>query len=251
LAALDLQRALEHEVWPEEIVVGVRIALHTGEAEERTGDYFGSTVNRASRLRGLADAGQILLSGSTADVVADHLEHATLIELGERTLRGLARKERVFELCDASPSPEGTASSRLRVMLVDDHPIWRQAVKVLVERDSAAVVVAEADDGEEATAIANDVKPDLVLMDLHLPGIGGIEATRRITESLPDVRVLILSASEEDADVITALRAGALGYVLKSGTGQEVVDAVRRVIAGEAVFSAALSPTVLAELRRK
>jgi DNA-binding SARP family transcriptional activator/CheY-like chemotaxis protein len=141
-------------------------------------------------------------------------------------------------------------SNALRVMLVDDHPIWRQAVRTVLEGNGDVVVVAEADDGESAVALAAEHAPDLILMDLHLPGKGGIEATRVIVEHDPQARVLVLSASEDENDVLKALRAGAFGYVLKSGTGQEVVDAVRRVVRGEAVFSSGLSSLVLGELRR-
>ncbi len=150
----------------------------------------------------------------------------------------------------AGDTPTFSSDNALRVMLVDDHPLWRQAVRAILERDGDAVVVAEADDGEAAVATVIEAKPELVLMDLHLPGMGGVETTRRIMETLPDTRVLMLSASEDQADVVDALRAGAYGYVLKTGDGQAVVDAVRRVVAGEAVFSASLSSVVLAELRR-
>ena len=167
------------------------------------------------------------------------LETAILQQDPELDLPTTERRGHVHSVDDA-----------LRVVLVDDHPMWRQAVRTVLESDGDVVVVGEADDGEAAVALAAETTPDLVLMDLHLPGCGGIDATRQIIEQRPDALVLVLSASQDEDDVLKALRAGAFGYVLKSGTGQEVVDAVRRVVRGEAVFSSGLSSLVLGELRR-
>lgn len=161
--------------------------------------------------------------------------------------RAILNQSPELDLAAAAPR---TSDAALRVMLVDDHPLWRQAVRTVIEAQGDVAVVAEADDGESAIALDADTTPDLILMDLHLPGMGGVEATRHIVTARPGARVLVLSASDDEADVLTALRSGAYGYVLKSGTGQEVVDAVRRVVAGEAVFSSALASLVLGELRR-
>lgn len=174
--------------------------------------------------------------GLEASPPLNELEHAILVQSPALGWTGEA--------------PTFTADNALRVMLVDDHPLWRHAVRAILEREGDAVVVAEVDDGEAALAAVADARPELVLMDLHLPGMGGVEATRRIVELAPDTRVLMLSASQDQSDVVEALRAGAYGYVLKTGDGQAVVDAVRRVVAGETVFSASLSSVVLGELRR-
>ncbi|MFL5797336.1 MAG: response regulator [Actinomycetota bacterium] len=135
-------------------------------------------------------------------------------------------------------------------MVVDDHPMWRDGVRADLERDGTARVVAEASDGGEAVERAREAMPELVVMDLNLPVVGGVEATRRIAEELPHVRILVLSASGEEQDVLEAVKAGASGYLLKSATGAEVADAVRRVAAGEPVFTPSLAALVLGEFRR-
>jgi DNA-binding NarL/FixJ family response regulator len=138
----------------------------------------------------------------------------------------------------------------VRVMVVDDHPVWRDGVKNDLEASGRAVVVAEAADGGEAIERAIEVMPELVLMDLNLPTVRGVEAIRRIVEQSPHVKVLVLSASAEEADVLEAVKVGASGYLLKSATAAELADAVVRVRAGEPVFSPSLAALVLGEFRR-
>jgi len=138
----------------------------------------------------------------------------------------------------------------VRVMVVDDHPVWRDGVKSDLEASGRAVVVAEASDGGEAIERAIEVMPELVLMDLNLPTVRGVEAIRRIIEESPHVKVLVLSASGEEADVLEAVKVGASGYLLKSATAAELADAVTRVRAGEPVFSPSLAALVLGEFRR-
>jgi DNA-binding NarL/FixJ family response regulator len=138
----------------------------------------------------------------------------------------------------------------VRVMVVDDHPVWRDGVKSDLEASGRAVVVAEAADGGEAIERAIEVMPELVLMDLNLPTVRGVEAIRRIVEQSPHVKVLVLSASGEEADVLEAVKVGASGYLLKSATAAELADAVTRVRAGEPVFSPSLAALVLGEFRR-
>jgi DNA-binding NarL/FixJ family response regulator len=136
-----------------------------------------------------------------------------------------------------------------RVLLVDDHPIWRNAV----ERDLSGggfEVVAAVGDGETAVRIASAVRPDVVLMDLQLPGISGVQAAGALVAADPSVRVLMFSASGEDADVLDAMKAGARGYLVKSAARDELLDAVARTAAGEAVFSPGLAALVLGEYRR-
>jgi DNA-binding NarL/FixJ family response regulator len=138
----------------------------------------------------------------------------------------------------------------IRVMLVDDHPVWRDGVRADLEGAGVAEIVAEASDGGEAIEAARESMPEVVVMDLNLPTVSGVEATRQIVEESPHVRVLVLSASGEEADVLEAVKAGASGYLLKSSTGQEVVDAIRRVRDGEPVFTPSLAGLVLDEFRR-
>jgi DNA-binding NarL/FixJ family response regulator len=138
----------------------------------------------------------------------------------------------------------------IRVLVVDDHPVWRDGVRSDLEGAGIATVVAEASDGGEAVELARSEMPDVVVMDLKLPTVKGAEATRLIVEESPHVRVLVLSASGEEADVLEAVKAGARGYLLKSATSEEIVDAVRRVHGGEPVFTPSLAGLVLDEFQR-
>ncbi|NYG56275.1 DNA-binding NarL/FixJ family response regulator [Nocardioides perillae] len=146
----------------------------------------------------------------------------------------------------------GTAGEQgvpLRVMVVDDHPMWRDAV----ERDLASAgfeVVAVAADGHQAIARFPAARPQVVVLDLQLPGPGGVEVTGEVLRHDPSARVLVLSASGEQADVLAAVKAGATGYLVKSASREELLDAVRRVAAGDTVFTPGLAGLVLGEFRR-
>jgi DNA-binding NarL/FixJ family response regulator len=134
-------------------------------------------------------------------------------------------------------------------MVVDDHPMWRDAV----ERDLAEAgfdVVAVAADGHQAIARFPAARPEVVVLDLQIPGPGGVEVTADVLGHDPSARVLILSASGEQRDVLEAVKAGATGYLVKSASRQELVDAVRRVAAGDTVFTPGLAGLVLGEFRR-
>ena len=137
----------------------------------------------------------------------------------------------------------------IRVLIVDDHPVWRDGVRSDLEAAGHAVV-GEASDGREAIETARDCMPEVVLMDLQMPHVSGVEATRRIVEESPHVKVLVLSASAEEKDVLEAVKAGAAGYLLKSSTSEDLVSAVRRVRDGEPVFTPSLAGLVLDEFRR-
>jgi DNA-binding NarL/FixJ family response regulator len=134
----------------------------------------------------------------------------------------------------------------LRVVVADDHPIWREAV----ERDLAAAgveVVGAAGDGAKAVRVCAATRPDVLVCDLQMPGLSGVEVTRAVAAT---TKVLVLSASGEQQDVLDAVKAGASGYLVKSATADELVDAVRRTAAGDAVFTAGLAGLVLGEYRR-
>lgn len=139
----------------------------------------------------------------------------------------------------------------IRVVVVDDHPIWRDGLaRDLGERGFE--VVATAANGAAALRILPAARPDVVLMDLHFASEGpsGAESTRRIIDTWPEVRVLVLSASGQHADVLAAVQAGASGYLIKSASVDELVDAVRRTAQGDAVFTAGLAGLLLGEYRR-
>jgi DNA-binding NarL/FixJ family response regulator len=137
----------------------------------------------------------------------------------------------------------------VRLLVADDHPIWREAVaRDLTE--AGLEVVATAADGDEAVRRARASRPDVVVLDLHMPGPGGAQVVRGILDAVPSARVLVLSASGESADVLAAVTAGANGYLVKSASREELLDAVRRTAAGDAVFTAGLAGLVLGEYRR-
>jgi DNA-binding NarL/FixJ family response regulator len=140
-------------------------------------------------------------------------------------------------------------SSAIRVMVVDDHPMWRDAVARDLD-DAGFEVVATASDGREALARAPAVRPDVVVLDLQIPAPNGVEVTAALVEADPTVRVLILSASGEQDDVLAAVKAGATGYLVKSASRKELVAAVTRVSRGDTVFTPGLAGLVLGEYRR-
>ena len=137
----------------------------------------------------------------------------------------------------------------IRVMVVDDHPMWRDAV----ERDLAAAgfdVVGVAANGSEALARFPAARPQVVVLDLQIPAPNGVEVTAEVVRQDPSVRVLILSASGEQTDVLDAVKAGATGYLVKSASREELLAAVRRVAGGDTVFTPGLAGLVLGEFRR-
>ena len=142
-----------------------------------------------------------------------------------------------------------TGEQPIRVMVVDDHPMWRDAV----ERDLQAAgfdVVAVAADGHQALARFPAARPQVVVLDLQIPGPNGVEVTAQVLQHDPSARVLILSASGEQPDVLAAVKAGATGYLVKSASRDELLTAVRRVAAGDTVFTPGLAGLVLGEFRR-
>jgi DNA-binding NarL/FixJ family response regulator len=151
---------------------------------------------------------------------------------------------RVRGVSDPTAEPK-----RLRLMVVDDHPMWRDAVtRDLVE--AGFEVVATAATGSEALARFPAVHPDVVVLDLQIPEPNGVAVTAQVLRENPASRVLILSASGEQQDVLEAVKAGATGYLVKSASSRDLIDAVRRVAAGDTVFTPGLAGLVLGEYRR-
>jgi DNA-binding NarL/FixJ family response regulator len=132
---------------------------------------------------------------------------------------------------------EAVAEETLRVLLVDDHPMMREGLSALLSTVPGTTVVGTCGDGEAAVALARELQPSLILMDLNLPKLSGIEATRRITQASPHIAILVLTMLEDDDSVFGAMRAGARGYLLKGAGKEEVIRAINVVAAGEAIFS--------------
>lgn len=132
----------------------------------------------------------------------------------------------------------------LRVVIVDDHPIFRQGLRTLLE-DLGVEVVAEASDGEGGVAAVVEHRPDVVLMDLQMPGVSGVEATRRLADRVPEAKVVVLTMVDDDQAVFAALQAGAIGYLLKGAGQEEIGRALASVAAGQAVYG----PEVARRLR--
>ena len=129
----------------------------------------------------------------------------------------------------------------VRVLVVDDHPLFREGLRALIADSPGTDLVGLAADGDEAVAITLAERPDVVVMDLRMPGLNGIDATRRIVQALPEVAVLVLTMVEEDASIFAAMRAGARGYVLKGAEPETILRSISVVAAGEAIFGAAVA----------
>jgi len=138
----------------------------------------------------------------------------------------------------------------MRVLLADDHPAYLRGLIALLAEDDGIEVVGHVADGTAAVAEAVALRPDAVVMDLHLPGLDGIEATRRIREALPGTAVLVLTMYDDDASLRAAVAAGAQGYLLKESSGPQIAAALRAVVRGEAVFGPAVASRVLASVTR-
>jgi DNA-binding NarL/FixJ family response regulator len=136
--------------------------------------------------------------------------------------------------------------SAIRVLLAEDHLLVRASLRSLLERVADVEVVAEADDGRQAIEKTNEHRPDIVLMDISMPGMNGMEATRQIVKALPEIKVVVLSMHTNEEFVLQALRAGASGYVLKGSPPQELEMAIGAVARGELFLSPAISKGLIA-----
>jgi len=138
--------------------------------------------------------------------------------------------------------------TRLRVLIADDHPLFRDGLRAMLESESDIELVGEASTGLEAVSLAGQLLPDVALMDIQMPDLDGIEATRRVMAESPNTRVLVVTMFEGDDSVLAAMRAGARGYVVKGMRSAEAIRAIRAVAAGEAIFSPAIASRLLSML---
>jgi len=243
-SAIRMGRALEP------LDVQIRAGVHVGECERRGDDVGGITVHICARVLALASSREILTTSTVRDLVAG--SDLSFEDRGFHALRGVPGTWRLFAASHGhSPArSRPLASGAFSIMLVDDHPMWRETLRKVVEHSCPATVVAEAGDGPEAIEMARAARPDVVVMDMNLPTMTGPDATRGILAELPDTRVLVLSSSDEQRDVLEAVGAGATGYLVKTASPADVADGIRRVHENELVFPPALAGIVVEEFRR-
>ncbi|MBM4401074.1 MAG: response regulator transcription factor [Crenarchaeota archaeon] len=141
-------------------------------------------------------------------------------------------------------------SGKTKILLADDHPLLRKALRDLLEREDDFEIVGEASDGEEAVRLTAKMLPEMVIMDVSMPNMDGLEATRQIKARYPNVAVLVLTVHTDDESVLEILQAGAAGYLVKSVFGDEIVQAVRAVVTGEMVLSPSIGQRLLKHAAR-
>src|SRR6266566_4877786 len=143
------------------------------------------------------------------------------------------------------PSRRSKLMDSLHILIADDHPLFRKGMRTLLAATAGTEVIGEATTGQEVIELADRLQPDVILMDLQMPGINGIEATRQILQASPHIRILVVTLFEDDSSVFTALRAGARGYILKDTKEEEMLRAIRSVGSGEAIFSPAIATRLM------
>ncbi len=150
-------------------------------------------------------------------------------------------------MADKDPVAVDKSADAIRVLIVDDHALFRRGLQMVLEQESDIIVVGEGGDGAEAVAKAQELMPDVVLMDVRMPKRGGIDATKQIKEILPHVKILMLTISDEEADLYDAIKAGATGYLLKEVSIEEVGAAIRSVQTGQSLISPSMASKLLSE----
>jgi two-component system NarL family response regulator len=146
-----------------------------------------------------------------------------------------------------APGGELPSGDGIRVMICDDHALFRRGLIMVLESEDGIEVVGEAEDGDDAVTRAIDLAPDVVLMDVRMPRLSGIEATRAIAEAVPSAKILMLTVSDEEEDLYDAIKAGATGYLLKEISIEEVATAIRAVVSGQSLISPSMASKLLSE----
>jgi DNA-binding NarL/FixJ family response regulator/class 3 adenylate cyclase len=257
-AAVRSQLALQAEKW-EGAPIKVRMGIHTGKAEIQPEDglYSGyMTLSRAQRLMSAGCGGQVLVSFATQELVYDDLPKGVELEdLGRWRLKNLSRPEHIFQLvipglpADFPRLKTNTikdfSMDTIHILIADDHALFREGLRALFSALPNIEVVGEAAEGESAITQVDALQPDVVLMDINMPGVNGIEATRRILSRHPNLGIIMVTMLEDDASVFSAMRAGARGYVLKGAHHDEILQAIRAVAGGQAVFGPAIAARMM------
>jgi DNA-binding NarL/FixJ family response regulator/class 3 adenylate cyclase len=272
-AAVAAQRALGEHDWPNDVDLRVRIGIHTGEASMVADQYVGLAVHRAARICDAGHGGQILLSETTRSLLEDEeeeFEHFELHDLGPQVLKDFDRPVRIYQLTITGHHGEFPAlrtavsgattladrqdelamteeSEGMRVMIVDDQALVRAGFRMILEAEPDIEVVGEAADGSEAVSECHRSKPDVVLMDVRMPEMDGIEATRRLLADAAETKVVMLTTFDMDEYVYDALRAGASGFLLKDVPPEQLVAGIRSVASGDALLAPSITRRVIEE----
>jgi CheY-like chemotaxis protein len=237
---------------------GARCCVHVGEVSADGRFARGRAVEVAAGHLPSARAGEVLVTRTVTELCAGSglrfRPHAAPAGGPDET-----RLSVLDTTAPAGPPPPArpdrvepaARASGPRLLVVDDHPLWRQTLAKVIESKKVGSVVGQAGDAAAAFASVEQHRPDVVVMDVHLPDESGVAATRRIVDGFPETRVLMLSSSDEPEDVLAAVNAGASGYLLKTAESRDIADAVRRVAAGELVFPPAVATVVLDALRER
>jgi len=141
-------------------------------------------------------------------------------------------------------------SEQIRIIIADDHPLFREGVSNSLAGESDITLVGEASTSEEAFSLTADILPDVLILDITMPGVGGIEIARRVSAALPVIQIIMLTASEDQDDLMKALKAGVRGYILKGISAKDLVNAVRHVASGGTYFSPEMASTLLLEFSK-
>jgi DNA-binding NarL/FixJ family response regulator/class 3 adenylate cyclase len=269
-AADELQTAIQEEDWGPIGRLRIRLAVVSGEVEVLGDRYYGRPLFRASRLEALANGGETLVSGSTVERLGGAVPPGVVLrDLGEQRLRDVPEPERVYALVhtsrarsfdgprpDESETVQGTESvteeeGPIRVLLVDDHAVVRRGLRGFLELLKDFDVVGEAENGREGVAAADRLVPDVVLMDLLMPEMGGLEAIAAIKQAHPEIEIVAVTSFIEEEKVTSALEAGASGYLLKDAEAEEVAQAIRAAYNGEVHLDPAVSRLLAQRLRQR
>jgi DNA-binding NarL/FixJ family response regulator/class 3 adenylate cyclase len=276
-AAVAAQRALAEQDWPDDVDLRVRIGIHTGEASLVGDQYVGLAVHRAARICDAGHGGQILLSETTRSLLVDEeeeFEHFELHDLGPQLLKDFDRPVRIYQLTVAGLRGEFAAlrtavsgattladrqdelatteeGEGVRVMIVDDQALVRAGFRMILAAEPDIEVVGEAADGSEDVSECHRSKPDVVLMDVRMPEMDGIEATRRLLADRAETKVVMLTTFDMDEYVYDALRAGASGFLLKDVPPEQLVEGIRSVASGDALLAPSVTRRVVEEFVRR
>lgn len=222
----------------------IRVGIDCGEPIHQDGDYFGNPVIVAKRLCDLADPDQILMSAVVHAVAGRRVPDLVVADAGSFVVKGLAEPVDCLELRWVAGATNASAA-HISVLIVDDQRLLRMGFAVILNAERGIDVVGEASDGVEAIEAVERLAPDVVVMDVRMPNMDGLEATRVILRDWPATRVLMLTTFDVDEHVYDAIRAGASGFLLKDVPAEQLVDAVRCIARGDSIIDPAVTQRMI------